>query len=141
MERREFFQSLIAGGAVSRKRPKHRKHTTGTVLYRGPMTIPEHVAAAVAQHPDIYRPTGRGTHLAARYADREREGLGSAAVYLFRCQIPEHRGMVGEIVLSEGHVGVHCWSAADPGEYRQPLTIVNEKRLVVRPFAAGGDID
>ena len=127
MERREFFQSLIAGGATVRQRGTHQKHSGGTVLYRGPMTIPEHVVAALAQNPGLYRTSGRGTHLLSRYADRERNGKGSGAVYIFRCQIPAHRAMVGEIVLSDGHYGVHCWQAADPSDYSEPLEIAARK--------------
>ena len=123
MERREFFQSLIAGAASVKKRGTHKPHRQGIVLYRGPMIVPEHVASAVAQDPRLYRASGRGTHLSSRYADRERDGKGSGAVYVFRCQIPSHCAMVGEIVWSEGHYGVHCWQAADPGDYSEPLVI------------------
>ena len=51
----------------------------------------------------------------SRYAEPD------GTVYVFRCQIPEHRGMVGEIVRTPlGRMRVHCWSAANPGEYREP---------------------
>jgi hypothetical protein len=49
-------------------------------------------------------------------------------VYLFRCRIPDHRGMVGEIVRTPlGRLRVHCWSAADPGGYNEPAIIAERK--------------
>ena len=100
------------------------------MLYRGPMTIPEHVASAVAHDPGLYRASGRGTHISSRYADRERDGKGSGAVDVFRCHISSHRAMVGEIVWSEGHYGVHCWQSADPGDYSEPLVIAARKDTI-----------
>jgi hypothetical protein len=121
MERREFFQSLIAGGATVRKNRKRqpRAHTGDIRLYHGPMTIPTHVAEAVREDPTPHRATGRGTHLVGRYAEAD------GTVYLFRCQIPTHRGMVGEIVRAPigQRIRVHCWSAATPGEYRDAREI------------------
>lgn len=122
MERREFFQSLIAGGATVRKNRKRVKgaHRQDIRLYHGPMQIPPHVAEAVREDPTPHRATGRGTHLLSRYADAD------GTVWLFRCQIPAHRGMVGEIVQSP--IGqrkrIHCWSAATPGVYRMPEEII-----------------
>ena len=111
MERREFFKSLIAGGATARIRPERRnerKHHTGEIMYRGPLTIPERVSAIVAEHPGLCRTTSR--HLVMRYVDR-------GTVYLFRARVPEHRAMVGEIVRTfTGALRVHAWSAADPVE-------------------------
>lgn len=126
MERREFFQSLIAGGAGVRKNRKRvsGSHRQDVVLYRGPMQIPAHVYEAVREDPTPHRATGRGTHLVSRYAEAD------GTVWLFRCQIPAHRGMVGEIV--QVPVGkllrVHCWSAATPAEYQEPSVIVERKR-------------
>lgn len=115
MERREFFQSLIAAGAPVRKTRKHVRHEGDIRLYHGPMTIPEHVYEAVREDPTPHRATGRGTHLVSRYAEAD------ATVWLFRCQIPASRQMVGEIMRTPlGRIRVHCWSAARPGEYRTP---------------------
>lgn len=121
--RRAFLQGLAATGAPIKERPTHRRHTGGAIVYRGPMTIPADVAAAVAVDPGLYK--ARGAKLRSRYAQRERNGAGSAAVYVFAAAIPAHRGMVGEIVLAGGHYGVHCWSAADPGSYDEPLVIAS----------------
>ena len=135
MERREFFQSLIAGGATVRKNRKRVKgaHRLDIRIYHGPMQIPAHVSEAVREDPTPHRATGRGTHLVSRYAEAD------GTVWLFRCQIPTHRGMVGEIVQSP--IGqrkrVHCWSAADPGEYRTP-----EELLVARrPESSGATVE
>ena len=126
MERREFFQSLIAGGATVRKNRKRVKgsHRQDVRLYRGPMEIPAHVAEAVREDPTPHRATGRGTHLVSRYAEAD------GTVWLFRCQIPAHRGMLGEIVqVPVGkRIRVHCWSAATPGVYRIPEQIVATRR-------------
>ena len=126
MERREFFKSLIAGGAIPRKNRKHVQHTDA-VLYRGPMTIPAHVYEAVREDPCLCHATGRPGHgrkghLVSRYAEAD------ATVYLFRCQIPASRQMVGEVVRTElGRLRVHCWTAASPGNYDEPLAIVERK--------------
>ena len=120
MDRREFFSGLIAGGATVRKTRKHVEHRGNIRLYHGPMTIPAHVAEAVREDPSPMRATGRGTHLVSRYADAD------GTVWLFRCQIPAHRGMVGEIV--QVPIGqrkrIHCWSAASPAAYREPSEII-----------------
>lgn len=133
MERREFFRSLIAGGATVSQRPERRNrrvHHEGTKLYHGPLLIPEYVAGIVAAHPAIKRTT-HGGHLVSRYAD-------AAYTWLFRCQIPESRAMVGEIVCTpEGKLRIHCWSAARPGEYREPAEIVAAKCF---QESAGGSI-
>jgi hypothetical protein len=94
MERRKFFQTLIAGGATVRKTRKRvpRAHSGDIRLYHGPMQVPTHVYEAVREDPSPMRASGRGTHLVSRYADPD------GTVWLFRCQIPAHRGMVGEIV-------------------------------------------
>ena len=121
MERREFFRSLIAAGAVPRKTRKRvpQSHAGDIRLYHGPMTIPPHVYEAVREDPTPHRATGRGSHLVSRFADPD------ATVWLFRCQIPEHRGMVGEIVRTPiGRIRVHCWSAATPGGYRTPAELI-----------------
>lgn len=115
MDRRTFFQSLVAVGAPVRRTRKRVLHTGDMRLYHGPIAIPAHVAEAVREDPTPYRASGRGTHLMSRYAEPD------GTVYVFRCQIPEHRGMVGEIVRTPlGRMRVHCWSAANPGEYREP---------------------
>ncbi len=118
-DRREFFKQLIAGGATVRKNRKRVKgaHRQDIQLYHGPMQIPTHVAEAVREDPSPMRATGRGSHLVSRYAEAD------GTVWLFRCQIPAHRGMVSEIV--QAAVGqrkrVHCWSAATPADtYRTP---------------------
>lgn len=114
--RGQFFESLIAGGATVRKNRKRVKgaHRQDVRLYRGPMEIPAHVAEAVREDPTPHRATGRGTHLVSRYAEAD------GTVWLFRCQIPASRQMVGEIVqVPVGkRIRVHCWQAATPGAYR-----------------------
>ena len=123
-DRRQFFQSLIAGGATVRRTRKHVPHTQNVCLYHGPMAIPDYVAGAVREDPTPHKATGRGTHLLSRYAEAD------GTVWLFRCQIPSHRGMVGEIVRTPlgRRIRVHCWSAATPGTYDEPMTIVERKR-------------
>ena len=124
-DRRQFFQSLIAGGATVVKRPRRCdiRHTDDNVIYHGPMLIPERVAAIVAEHPAIKR-SNRTSHLVSRYAE-------NSWTWLFRCQIPEHRKMVGEIVRTPaGAIRVHCWSTADPERYTrndEPTTILAAK--------------
>lgn len=124
MERREFFQSLIAGGAAVGQRPERRNrraHHKNARIYHGPMMIPERIAAIVAEHPSVKRTTDR--HLVSRYAE-------GGWVWLFRCQIPESRAMVGEIVLAEaGQIRVHCWSAArlDGRAIAEPAEIVGRQ--------------
>ena len=125
MERREFFKRLIAGGATVRKTRRHVRHTGGQRIYHGPMTIPPHVADAVREDPTPHRATGRGTHLVSRYAEP------NATIWLFRCQIPTHRGMVGEIICTPlGRLRVHCWSAALPGEYLEPAEIIVRRTTI-----------
>ena len=127
-DRREFFRSLIAGGAAVSQRPERRnrrEHHAGERIYLGPMIVPERVAAIVAEHPAIKRTTHQ--HLVSRYAE-------SGCTWLFRCQIPASRQMVGEIVRTpEGSTRVHCWSAANPGEYREPQEIIERKRAPQMP--------
>ncbi len=123
VERREFFQSLIAGGATVKVRPERRNaraHHRDEIVYRGPFSVPAHVAAIVAEHPGLVQTTS-GRHVAMRYSDH-------GTVYLFRCRVPEHRAMVGEIVRTPaGAIRVHAWSAADLGGYSEPLQIVERK--------------
>ena len=131
MERREFFQSLIAGGAVVKERPDNRNrraHHEGTRLYHGPMMIPIDIATIIAEHPALKRSTSR--HLVSRYAD-------ATHTWLFRCQIPESRAMVGEIVRTpEGKIRIHCWSAARPAEtYREPADLVSSAAILAWPTA------
>ena len=130
-DRRQFFQSLIAGGAVVRERAERRNsrtHHRDEVLYRGPMTIPAHIAAIVTEHPGLVRTTS-GRHVAMRYSD-----LGT--VYLLRSRVPEHRGMVGEIVQTAADaIRIHCWSAALPGEYQEPGAIIERKTKRLAPPA------
>lgn len=62
MERRAFFQSLIAGGAQVAERPERRnrrEHHQDTLIYHGPMSIPARLAAIIADHPAIKRTTHR----------------------------------------------------------------------------------
>ena len=121
--RRDFFRSLIAGGATvrdtrGRKKVKHQDIR----IYHGPMTIPAHVAEAVREDPTPHRTKDR--HYVSRYAEAD------GTVWLFRCQVPAHRGMVGEIVQTP--IGqrkrIHCWSAATPGEYRTPEELLRRVR-------------
>lgn len=124
-DRRQFFQSLIAGGATVHSTRKRVSHAGDIRLYHGPMEIPAHVAEAVREDPSLYRPKGGhrgGAHLLSRYAEAD------GTVYLFRCQIPAHRGMVGEIVRTPlGPLRVHCWTAADPANYDEPAIIAERK--------------
>jgi hypothetical protein len=133
-DRRNFLQQLVAGGATVRHTRKRvpRAHANDIRLYHGPMTIPPHVAGAVREDPTPHRATGRGTHLVSRYADAD------GTVWLFRCQIPTHRGMVGEIVQSPigRRIRVHCWSAATPGEYRTPEEITAREAAPAIPMTA-----
>jgi hypothetical protein len=126
MERREFFKTLVAGGATAAERTEQRNrraHHHDEIVYHGPMLIPERVAIIVAEHPAIKRTTNGG-HLVSRYAE-------DGWTWLFRCQIPAHRKMVGEIVKTPaGAIRVHCWSAADPARYTrddEPATIMARK--------------
>ncbi|MEM3038645.1 MAG: hypothetical protein QXE45_04540 [Thermoplasmata archaeon] len=115
MTRREFAKWFgIAVGTTAipvKAKFKKKKHHEDTLLYKGPMRIPEHVVESVRE-AEIVRTTDR--HWAARYQDRD-------TVYLFRFRIPHHRGMVGEIVKTkEGKFRVHCWAAANAcGEYKE----------------------
>lgn len=124
MDRRSFFQSLIAGGAAVTERPEHKNrkaHHQNEVLFHGPIEIPERVVNIVAEHPAIKRTTHR--KLVSRYAENN-------WVWLFRCQIPESRQMVGEVVRTpEGKIRVHCWSAARPDSrlIRTPEEIVQDR--------------
>ncbi|HME59220.1 MAG TPA: hypothetical protein VKF63_12835 [Terracidiphilus sp.] len=126
-DRREFFRSLIAGGATVAERPgrrNHREHHADNVVYHGPMLIPERIAAIIADHPAIKRTMCR--HLVSRYAE-------AGWTWLFRCQIPDHRRMVGDIRRTiTGQVRVCCWSAADPERYTrndEPAAIISRGRL------------
>jgi len=120
MDRRDFFRSLIAGGATVKERPARRNrraHHEATRLYHGPMLIPAYIANIVASHPGLAKTTHG--HLVSRYAD-------AMHTWLFRCQIPDSRAMVGEILRTpEGKLRVHCWSAARPVDtYREAEEIV-----------------
>lgn len=121
MERRDFFRSLIAGGATLNQRPEgknRRAHHQNERLYHGPLEIPERIVDIVAEHPGIKRTTHR--HLVSRYAENN-------WVWLFRCKIPASRQMVGEVVRTpEGKIRMHCWSAASTDErlVRTPEEIV-----------------
>lgn len=121
--RRQFFQELIAGGVGVKVRPARRNqraHHHDVVLYRGPLMVPAHVAVAVADHPALARTTSR--HIVMRYTD----GSGAAVMlYRFRGRVPDHRGMIGEVVRTlDGSIRVHAWNAADPGVYLEPLQIL-----------------
>lgn len=133
MERRDFFKSLIAAGATVKERKKHRNRRSrheSERIYHGPMAIPERIALIIAEHPAIKRTTHR--HIVSRYA-----GDLDGWVWLFRCQIPAHRLMVGEIIrTTEGKIRVHCWSSADPERYTRgddPQQIVRAKSTIESP--------
>lgn len=121
-DRRSFLQSLVAAGAPIKRTRKRvpESHGADVRIYHGPMTIPAHVTEAVREDPSPLRASGRGTHLVSRYA------AADGTVWLFRCGIPVHRGMVGEIVRTPlGRYRVHCWSAATPTEsYCEPQEII-----------------
>jgi hypothetical protein len=90
------------------------------------------VAAILVEHPGLVLTTS-GRHPAMRYVD-------SGTVYLLRSRVPDHRGMVGEIVRTQaGTIRVHCWSAADPGEYREPSAIV-ERKTAPQPIISGSPV-
>jgi hypothetical protein len=127
--RQSFFRSLIVGGATvrdtrGRKKVKH----LDIRLYHGPMLIPAHVAECVREDPAPHRTKDR--HLVSRYVDVD------GTVWIFRCQIPASRAMVGEIVQTP--IGqrkrIHCWSAANPGEYRTPEDLLASRRPVAAPI-------
>lgn len=133
-DRRSFFQSLVAGGATVSQREQHRNrrvHHAGERIYHGPMEVPARIAGIIADHPVLKMTTHR--QLVSRYA-----GDADGWVWLFRCQIPEHRLMVGEIVRTpEGRIRVHCWHAADPERYtahREPAQIVEPRPIMPRPI-------
>jgi hypothetical protein len=132
-DRREFFRSLIAGGAAVAKRPQRQiTHPGNEVVYHGPMLIPERVAGIIAEHPSIKR-CNRSSHLVSRYAE-------PGWTWLFRCQIPASRHMVGEIVRTpEGATRVHCWSAADPARTcgGEPAAIIARKTAALGLSAPG----
>lgn len=113
MERRGFFRSLVAGGAtvtnsLAGKPLKHRREPIGVATYHGPMAIPAHVAEIVAEDPALHRVRGGGKDkLAARYA-------ADGVVWLFRCRVPDHRQMVGDVRRTADGWRVCCWSAATP---------------------------
>lgn len=111
MERRNFFAALVAGGADirdTRLRGKRKPVRENQRLYHGPMVIPEDVAEAVRESPDIYR-TRHAGKLVSRYVDHD------ATVWLFRVLIPVSRQMVGEVIRTpDGRRRVHCWAAATP---------------------------
>lgn len=126
MERRQFFRTLAAGGASVAQRPQLRnvrKHHRDEMVYHGPMLIPEDVARIIAEHPAIKKTTHR--HLTSRYAQ-------DGCTWLFRCQIPASRQMVGDIRRTQdGHMRVTCWSAARAGE-----TYPDAAKLVAPPAPA-----
>lgn len=142
-DRRSFFRSLIAAGAVPRKTRKHVKHSDDVRLYHGPMVIPAHVAEAVREDPTPMRAAGRGSHLMSRYAEP-----GESTVYVFRCAIPAHRTMIGDIRRTAlGRIRVSCWSACDPAMLRgdrkvegiiayhtQPPIQTQDHRLILPPL-------
>jgi len=109
--RRSFFSALVAGGATVTNTLaglplKHRKadKLRGTRLYHGPMFIPPDVTALIREDPALHRTRQR--KLVSRYAE-------DGVTWLFRCEIPASRAMVGEVVRTpEGTHRVHCWSAA-----------------------------
>lgn len=115
MERREFFHSLVAGGAtvindLKGKPLKHRKadKAPNTILRRGPFEVPPDVYESIREAPDLHKTRKR--RLAARYVD------GANVTWLVMSAIPEARGMMGEIVRTpEGRYRVHCWEIARAG--------------------------
>ena len=126
--RRDFFRSLVAGGAsVSHGLTgRHLNHRTAGVrnerLYHGPMEIPTDVAEAIRESPDLSRTRhtgGVGRGLCARYTDAD------GVRWRMLSAIGESRQMVGEIVrTAEGAIRVHCWTIARPGEYRDARAII-----------------
>lgn len=115
MQRRDFFRSLVAGGAtvtsdLSGKPLKHRKSdkAPNTTLRRGPFEIPADVYEAIRESPELHKTRKR--RLAARYVD------GADVTWLIMSAIPVHRGMMGEICRTpDGRYRVHCWEIARDG--------------------------
>ena len=87
-----------------------------------PRTCPRIDEAAPEADCQESCPSTMGKTVAA-YAEAD------GTVWLFRCQIPAHRGMVGEIVQAPigRRIRVHCWSAARPGEYSEPAELIARK--------------
>ena len=119
MQRREFFRSLVAGGAavtddLAGKPLKHRKSDKqrNTPLYHGPMVIPADVAECLREDPALHKTrTGR---MSMRYVDSE------GTIWLMMSEIPASREMQGEICrTAEGRYRVHCWYVARPGTARR----------------------
>lgn len=110
--RRDFFRSLVAGGAtvtsdLSGQPLKHRKRDKqpNIRLYHGPMLVPPDVAEILRESPDLHRTRSR--HLVGRYADAD------GTTWLIRTRVPDSRAMVGDIVRQQdGHLRITCWSAA-----------------------------
>lgn len=121
--RRSFFRQLIATGATLRQRPLSRNrlaHHVNSLLFRGPMTIPEGVADAVAVSA-VYRTTQRKLVL--------RHVTPDGTVWLFRTAVPEHRCLIGEIVrCPDKRYRVHCWTIAEPGAYRDAAERITAQR-------------
>jgi len=87
---------------------------------------------AALSEPEALLRTGH-RHLVLRYSDGE-------TVWVFRAAIPEHRGMVGEVVrTSAGGFRVHCLAAARPAstyrDARRFLPLVNREE----PLMAADD--
>lgn len=126
MTRRESFVGLFAAPTIatglSGKPLKHRKadKAPNTLIYRGPIEIPSHVAEAIRECPDLAKSRGGANKLVSRYTDAD------GILYRGRCPIPAHRGVVGEIVsTAEGIVRVHWWAAATPAPtYRTPADLI-----------------
>lgn len=107
MERRSFFQSLLALTPQARPERKNRRaRHKNAQLYRGPLEIPAEVGAIIeASALPPLKTTHRHLCLRAVHAD---------IVYLFRSA--PSRFMVGEVIQREdGGYRVHAWATANSG--------------------------
>lgn len=99
------------------RRPWHpRKRHCNEVLYRGPFRIPAHIAAVCAETPDMRSRTGslNPKKLIMCYDERNRAADPALLKWRFRCPIPAHRCMVGEIQRgSDGIYRIVSYAAAD----------------------------
>lgn len=136
-DNKEFFTRLLAGkqpvNEYQNKAKNHESHKKDIRLYHGPIVIPEDVKVAISQS-SVYR-TGNSS-LAQKIVDTE------GVTWLFKCEIPSHRVMVGEVMKTpDKRYRVHGWKAAD--ESRAPSHdaryFIHQNRDWVQAMDQAGD--